>query len=119
MPGRLETLLDKSFSGEEPLPDGIPTVQFAAETLHMSPNYLSGLLKALTGLNTQQHIHEKLIVAAKQKLSNSDLTMSEIAYSLGFEHVPSFSKLFKQKTRQSPVAFRQEFQNDPTEQGET
>lgn len=105
--GRLETLLDKYFSSEEQLLHGIPTVHFVAETLHVSPNYLGGLLKALTGLNTQQHIHEKLIAAAKQKLSNTDLTVSEIAYSLGFEHVPSFSKLFKQKTRQSPVAFRQ------------
>ncbi|OKS89628.1 helix-turn-helix domain-containing protein [Mucilaginibacter polytrichastri] len=113
--GRLETLLDKYFSSGEQLLHGIPTVQSVAETLHMSPNYLSGLLKTLTGLNTQQHIHEKLIAAAKLKLSNTDQTVSEIAYSLGFEHVPSFSKLFKQKTRQSPVAFRQGFQNGFTE----
>jgi AraC-like DNA-binding protein len=106
---RLENLLDSYFTSEEQLRQGIPTVQFVAEKLNMSPNYLSGLLKALTGLNTQQHIHEKLITSAKEKLSATDLTVSEIAYNLGFEHVPSFSKLFKQKTTQSPVSFRQGF----------
>jgi len=109
--GRLEILLDNYFNREEQLRQGIPTVQFVAEKLNMSPNYLSGLLKALTGLNTQQHIHEKLIIAAKEKLSTTDLTVSEIAYNLGFEHVPSFSKLFKQKTTQSPISFRKGFQN--------
>jgi len=106
---RLENLLDNCFSSAERLQQGLPTVQFVAEKLNMSPNYLSGLLKELTGLNTQQHIHEKLIIVAKEKLSSTDLTVSEIAYHLGFEHVPSFSKLFKQKTTQSPVSFRQGF----------
>jgi AraC-like DNA-binding protein len=108
---RLETLLDSCFENDLQIPGGIPTVQFIASKLNMSPNYLSGLLKASTGLNTQQHIHEKLIAVAKQKLSVTDQTVSEIAYSLGFEHVPSFSKLFRQKTNQSPVEFRQGFQN--------
>jgi AraC-like DNA-binding protein len=107
---QLEKLLGNYFSSEEQLRGGIPSVQFVAEKLNMSPNYLSGLLKALTGLNTQQHIHEHLISSAKERLSTTSQTVSEIAYSLGFEHVPSFSKLFKQKTRQSPVAFRQGFQ---------
>ncbi len=108
---QLETLLDNYFNDEEQLRQGIPTVLFVAEKVHMSPNYLSSLLKTLTGLNTQQHIHEKLIAKAKEKLSATDLTVSEIAYSLGFEHVPSFSKLFKQKAGQSPVEYRQGFKN--------
>jgi AraC-like DNA-binding protein len=97
--GRLETLLDNYFSSDKQLLHGIPTVHFVAETLNMSPNYLGGLLRALTGLNTQQHIHEKLIATAKQKLFNTDLTVSEIAYSLGFEHVPSFSKIIQAKNQ--------------------
>ena len=105
----LEALLDNYFNSEEQMRQGIPTVYLVAGKLNMSPNYLGGLLKALTGLNTQQHIHEKLIVAAKQKLLSTDLNISEIAYSLGFEHLPSFSKLFKQKTRQTPMAFRRGF----------
>jgi AraC family transcriptional activator of pobA len=66
-------------------------------------------LRVLTGQNTQQHIHDKLIEKAKEKLSTTDLTISEIAYELGFEHLQSFSKLFKSKTNQSPLGFRQSF----------
>lgn len=108
---RLEKLLADYFESGESLSRGIPSVAYVAEQLNVSTNYLSGLLKTLTGSNTQQNIHEKLVEAAKQKLSTTNLTVSEIAYSFGFEHLPSFSKLFKQKTGQSPVSFRQGFQN--------
>lgn len=87
----------------------MPTVAFIAEKLNISPNYLSGLLKVLTGQNTQQHIHEKLIETANEKLSNTDLSVSEIAYELGFEYPQSFSKLFKAKTNRSPIEFRKAF----------
>lgn len=80
-----------------------------ADELNLSSGYLSDLLKSLTGLTTQQHIHEKLINKAKEKLSTTELTVSEIAYDLGFEHLQSFSKLFKAKTNFSPLAFRQSF----------
>jgi AraC-like DNA-binding protein len=108
---KLEQLLEDYFSNGESLLSGIPTVAYVAEKLHVSPNYLSGLLKSLTGMNTQQHIHEKLVEAAKQKLSTTKLTVSEIAYTFGFEYMPSFSKFFKQKTGQSPVFFRRKFQD--------
>jgi len=84
-------------------------VQEIAAQLNVSPNYLSGLLKVLTGQSTQQHIHEKLIEKAKEKLSTTDASVSEIAYNLGFEHPQSFSKFFKTKTNQSPLEFRQSF----------
>jgi len=67
------------------------------------------IIKALTGQSTPQHIHEKLIEKAKEKLSLTDLSISEIAYALGFEHPPSFSKLFKSKTKLSPLEFRASF----------
>jgi len=89
--------------------NGLPTVSFVAEQLHVSPDYLSGLLKTLTGMTTQQHIHEKLIEKAKQQLSTTSLSVSEIAYQLGFEHSQSFSKLFKAKTSHSPLVFRAAF----------
>ncbi|MDQ0105352.1 AraC-like DNA-binding protein [Chitinophaga terrae (ex Kim and Jung 2007)] len=106
---RLEHLLNEYFNGEEPVKKGIPTVQFVAEALNISPNYLSGLLKVVTGSSTQQHIHNFLIEKAKEKLSTTNLSVSEIAYELGFEHPQSFSKLFKAKTRLSPLEFRQSF----------
>ncbi|SDE57935.1 transcriptional regulator, AraC family [Mucilaginibacter pineti] len=106
---RLEDLLTAYFNGEEITKHGLPTVTYLAQELNVSPGYLSGLLKSLTGLNTQQHIHQKLIDKAKEKLSTTGLSISEIAYELGFEHPQSFSKLFKTKTNLSPLEFRQSF----------
>jgi len=106
---RLEDILTEYFNGDTLVKKGLPTVQYIAETLNVSPNYLSGLLKVLTGQSTQQHIHDKLIEKAKEKLSTTGLSVSEIAYELGFEHSQSFSKLFKTKTNLSPMEFRQSF----------
>lgn len=106
---RLEELLDAYFTNEDLASQGLPSVQYIAEKLNTSPGYLSGLLKLLTGQSTQQHIHDKLIEKAKEKLSTTQLTVSEIAYGLGFEHSQSFNKLFKTKTDLSPLAFRQSF----------
>jgi AraC family transcriptional regulator, transcriptional activator of pobA len=106
---QLEEILRKYFNSDDLVEKGLPTVRSIAKALHVSPNYLSGLLRALTGQNTQQHIHDKLIEKAKEKLSTTDLSVTEIAYELGFEHPQSFSKLFKLKTNLSPSEFRQSF----------
>ena len=106
---KLEALLDDYFANEKALLQGIPTVQFLSDKLNLSPSYLSDMLRSLTGQSTQQHIHDKLIATAKEKLSTTELTVSEIAYALGFEHAQSFSRLFKSKTALSPVAFRNSF----------
>ena len=106
---RLEVLLTDYFNGDNLANNGLPTVQYVAEMLNVSPNYLSSLLTVLTGQSTQQHIHNKLIEKAKEKLSITNLSISEIAYELGFEHSQSFSRLFKTRTNRSPLAFRQSF----------
>ncbi len=106
---KMEALLNEYFDNERSLNEGLPTVQHLAESLHVSPSYLSDMLRALTGQNAQQHIHQKLIDKAKEKLSTTSLSVSEVAYSLGFEHPQSFSKLFKAKTNFSPLAFRRSF----------
>lgn len=105
----LEELLNNYFNSDDIATKGLPTVQRIAETLNVSTGYLSSLLKVLTGQSTQQHIHDKLIEKAKEKLSTTGLSISEIAYELGFEHPQSFSKLFKAKTNFSPLEFRQSF----------
>ena len=104
-----EIKINEYFNQENLIDKGLPTVQNIAEQLNLSPKYLTSLLQNLTGQTTQQHIHEKLIEKAKEKLSATNLSVSEIAYELGFEHPQSFSKLFKTKTNQSPLAFRQSF----------
>lgn len=106
---KVEAVLDNYFNDQNLLEKGTPTAQYLAEQLHLSPNYLGSLLKSLTGNSTQTHIHEKLIEKAKEKLSTTNLTVSEIAYELGFEHSQSFSKLFKSKTKLSPLEFRASF----------
>jgi len=106
---RLENVLAEYFRGDTLVKKGLPTVQYIADTLNVSPSYLSGLLKMLTGQSTQSHIHDKLIEKAKEKLSTTGLSVSEIAYELGFEHPQSFNKLFKTKTNLSPLEFRHSF----------
>ena len=105
--GKMEILLEAYFNCEQALLNGLPTVQYLAEKLMVSPGYLSDMLRSLTGLNAQQHIHEKLIEKAKVYLAGSQLTIAEVAYQLGFEHPQSFSKLFRKKTNLSPYEYKQ------------
>lgn len=106
---QVEELLNTYFKSEDLIHLGLPTVKYIADTLNMSPSYLSSLLKSLTGQTTQQHIHNKLIEKAKEKLATTHLSVSEIAFELGFEHSQSFSKFFKVKTNLSPLKFRTSF----------
>jgi len=105
---QMESLLTDYFR-EKSLNKGLPTVQYVSEQLKVSPSYLSDMLRELTGQNAQQHIHNLLIEEAKELLSVTALSTSEIAYLLGFEYPQSFSRLFKQKTSLSPTDFRNSF----------
>ncbi|RYY37918.1 MAG: AraC family transcriptional regulator [Sphingobacteriaceae bacterium] len=107
--GRFEELVNKYFDSDAVARHGLLTVQYMAEQMNLTPNYLSDLLRVHTGQNTQQHIHEKLIEKAKEKLTTTTRSVSEIAYALGFEHAQSFSTLFKKKTKVSPLEFRASF----------
>ena len=106
---RLEEILTNYFNSDDVLSKGLPSPQYVSDKLNVSVSYLSRMLKVLTGQTTQQHIHDKLIEKAKEKLTTTDLSVSEIAYELGFEHSQAFSRLFKSKTNQSPLKFRQSF----------
>jgi AraC family transcriptional activator of pobA len=104
---KVEKLLTAYFDNTQV--GGLPTVEYLAGQLNLSPHYLSDLLRSLTGQSAQQHIQEKLIEKAKEYLSITKLSVAEIAYQLGFEHPQSFNKLFKRKTDLSPLEFRQSF----------
>lgn len=106
---RMEMLLNEYFDDQKSLENGLPTVESMADKLHLSPHYLSDLLRSLTGQSAQQHIQEKLIEKAKEYLTVTNLSVAEIAYQLGFEYPQSFNKLFKKKTNISPLEFRQTF----------
>jgi len=106
---KLEALLDDYFKNEKLILNGIPTVHSIADQLHISANYLSDMLRIQTGQTTQQHIQQRLIEKAKEMLSTTELSVSEIAYHLGFEHPQSFHRLFKSRTSVSPLEFRASF----------
>ncbi len=106
---RIEVLLSNYFNQDNLIELGLPTVEQVSNELNLSSNYLSSMLKSLTGMNTQQLIHNKLIDKAKEQLSITQLSISEIAYNLGFGHPTSFNKLFKNKTEMSPLEFRKSF----------
>jgi AraC-like DNA-binding protein len=100
---RFQTILHKHFDSDK---EKFVTPNEIASELTMSVHYLSDLLRNLTGQNTQQHIHAHLIERAKNLLLTTDLSVNEIAYSLGFEYPQYFSRLFKNKTKQTPLEFR-------------
>lgn len=103
---QVEKLLSCYFKSEQRKETGLPTVKYLADKVHLSASYLSDLLKKETGMNAQDHIHYYLIEEAKNMLQNSDFTVNEVAYSLGFEYPQYFSKLFKKKTGQTPLEYR-------------
>nr|WP_315258211.1 helix-turn-helix transcriptional regulator [uncultured Flavobacterium sp.] len=102
-----ENILDNYFNEDSDLT--FPTVEKLANELNISSSYLSDMLRSVTGQNTQQHIHDKLIEKAKDVLTTTNLTVSEIAYQLGFEYPQSFSKLFKSKTNLTPIEYRHSY----------
>lgn len=106
---KMEDLLDDYFNNDTSLSQGLPTVQYLAQHLNLSPSYLSDMLRSLVGLSAQQYIHGKLLEKAKELLSTTTLPVSQVAFQLGFEHSQSFSKFFKIKTKVSPLEFRQSF----------
>lgn len=103
---QVEALLKTYFRSDKLKETGLPTVKYLADNVHLSASYLSDLLKKETGMNAQDHIHYYLIEEAKNILLNTDSSVSEVAYSLGFEYPQYFSKLFKQKTGQTPIEYR-------------
>jgi AraC-like DNA-binding protein len=103
---QVETILAKYFTETKLKEQGLPTVKFLADKVHLSPSYLSDLLKKETGKNAQEHIHFYLIEEAKNYLINTEKNINEIAYILGFGYPQYFNKLFKQKTGSTPLEYR-------------
>lgn len=103
---KFEKLLKAYYNTGKVHDIGIPTLKYCASEINLSPNYLSDLLKKETGKSAQEHIHLFIIEKAKNSLLNSKNSISEIAYSLGFDYPQHFSSLFKSKTGVSPKEFR-------------
>ncbi len=109
---RFEEFITEYFKSDKLKKNGLPTVRNCAGAMNLSPNYFSDLLKSETGKNTQEHIHYYLLEKAKTLLVNSDKSINEIAYELGFEYPQSFSKFFKNKVGISPSIFKAGYTNN-------
>lgn len=103
---RFEHILDEYFASEKPLEYGSPSVSYCADKLFLSPNYLGDLLKKETGKSALEHIQLKLIEVAKEKIYDSNKSISEIAYELGFKYPQHFTRMFKKNTGLSPNEYR-------------
>lgn len=93
------------------LTQGLPTVNALASQLNLSPRYLSDMLKQETGKTAIELIHIYLVNEAKNRLKSDYQSVSEIAYELGFENLPYFSRLFKKETGISPNQFKKQLVN--------
>lgn len=103
---KVEDTLINYFQSADISEKGLPTVKYLAEQVHLSSNYLSDLLKRETGMNAKDRIHYYLIEEAKNLLLNTNKSVGELAFDLGFEYPQYFSRLFKSKTGMTPVEYR-------------
>jgi AraC-like DNA-binding protein len=103
---RFENLLNQFFGTGQAQLVGLPTVSYCAERLHLSPNYFGDLIKKETGRTAQDYIQAKTIAMAKDKVSDLNKSVSEIAYELGFKYPQHFTRLFKQKVGCTPLEYR-------------
>lgn len=103
---RFEALMKDYFLSEKPQQEGLPSVTYCAEALHLSPNYFGDLVKKETGRSAQEYIQSKVIDVAKERVFDRNKSVSEIAYELGFKYPQHFTRLFKQKTGITPNDYR-------------
>lgn len=103
---RFEKLLDAYFASDRPQSEGLPSVRYFAEQLHLSANYFGDLIKKETGRTAQDHIQLKLIDVAKERIFDTRKSVSEVAYELGFKYPQHFTRLFKKLTGLTPKEYR-------------
>ena len=103
---QFEYLLKDYFSSDKLQNEGLPSVAYCAEALHLSPNYFGDLVKKETGRSAQEYIQSKVIDLAKERLFDKNKSVSEIAYGLGFKYSQHFTRLFKQKAGITPNDYR-------------
>lgn len=103
---QFEQDLNEYLLGEKLKTNGLPSVNYFASALHLSPNYFGDLIKKATGKSPQEFIHLKLLEVAKERILDTSKSISEVSYGLGFKYPQHFTRLFKQKTGMSPNEYR-------------
>lgn len=103
---KFESYLNDYWDSNASVENGLPSVGYFADKIHLSPNYFGDLIKKETGKSAQEYIQFKVIEQAKDRIANTNLTMSEIAYELGFQYPQHFGRLFKKQTGMTPNEYR-------------
>ncbi len=103
---RFERLLLYYFDSDKPQRIGLPTVAWCADELHFSPNYFGDLIKKETGKSAIEYIHQAIVNRVKDRLRETDKTVSEIAYEVGFQYPHHLSRMFKKVTGYNPNQYR-------------
>ncbi len=103
---RFETLLNNYFQSRQTQNFGLPSVAYCAEQLNLSANYFGDLIKKGTGKSAQEYIQNKVIEIAKERIFDTNKSISEVAYELGFKYPQHFNRLFKQKVGLTPNDYR-------------
>lgn len=103
---KFEQYLNDYWDSNTSLETGLPSVGYFADKVHLSANYFGDLIKKETGKSAQEYIQFKIIERAKDRIANTTLTMSQIAYELGFQYPQHFGRLFKKQTGQTPNEYR-------------
>ncbi len=103
---KFETLLDEYFQGDQAQTIGLPSVGYCAEKLNLSSNYFGDLIKKETGKTAQEYIQNKVIEVAKERVFDTNKSISEVAYELGFKYPQHFNRLFKQRVGYTPNEYR-------------
>lgn len=101
-----ERLVADYFRDGSALRAGLPSVRYFADKVHLSPNYFGDLVKKETGHSPQEYVQLRLVDLAKEQIAGTELTMSEIAYALGFQYPQHFSRFFKKHTGVTPNEYR-------------
>ena len=104
--GNFERILNSYYASEKPQTTGLPSVGYCAEQMHLSPNYFGDLIKKETGKSAQEYIQLVVMEKVKELLAESNKTVSEIAYELGFKYPHHLSRVFKKVTGTTPNEYR-------------
>jgi AraC-like DNA-binding protein len=103
---RFESLLTDYFQSDKPQTSGLPSVAYCAEAINLSPKYFGDLVKKGTGKSAQEYIQLKVIDIAKERILDTNKSISEVAYELGFKYPSHFTRFFKQQIGHSPNEYR-------------
>ncbi len=103
---RLEMVLDEYYATERAVDSGLPSVHYCAQCVNLSPNYFGDLIKKETGKSAQHYIHSYIVNKAKTHLISTSMSISEVAFHLGFRYPHHFARLFKRIIGQTPTDYK-------------